>query len=66
MTAATFSLARDSLQAHEPIQRLGRFRRRGYQRMVWLRGKGWVRVSCISSCMVGAGVMTSTVCICSR
>jgi sodium-dependent dicarboxylate transporter 2/3/5 len=37
MTAATFSLARDSLQAHEPIQRLGRFRRRGYQRMVWLR-----------------------------
>jgi sodium-dependent dicarboxylate transporter 2/3/5 len=35
--AATFSLARDSLQAHEPIQRLGRFRRRGYQRMVWLR-----------------------------
>jgi sodium-dependent dicarboxylate transporter 2/3/5 len=31
-TASTFVLARDSLQAHEPQARLGRFRRRGYQR----------------------------------
>ncbi len=32
-----FSLARDSLQAHEPAARLGRFRRRGYQRYLVLR-----------------------------
>jgi solute carrier family 13 (sodium-dependent dicarboxylate transporter), member 2/3/5 len=31
-TAAQFSLARDSLQAHEAAARLSRFRRRGYQR----------------------------------
>jgi solute carrier family 13 (sodium-dependent dicarboxylate transporter), member 2/3/5 len=31
-TAAQFSLARDSLQAHETAARLSRFRRRGYQR----------------------------------
>lgn len=35
--AAVFSLARDSLQAHEPAQKLTRFRRRGYQRYVMLR-----------------------------
>ena len=34
---ATFSLARDSLQAHEPSAGLGRFRRRGYQRYRLLR-----------------------------
>src|SRR5260221_13779051 len=34
---AEFSLARDSLQAHEPQARLGRFRRRGYQRYRLLR-----------------------------
>jgi len=34
---ATFSLARDSLQAHEPSLGLGRFRRRGYQRYRLLR-----------------------------
>jgi solute carrier family 13 (sodium-dependent dicarboxylate transporter), member 2/3/5 len=41
MTAAsvTFSLARDSLQAHEPSPRLTRFRRRGYQRYVMLRSQ---------------------------
>jgi sodium-dependent dicarboxylate transporter 2/3/5 len=41
MTAATvtFSLARDSLQAHEPIQRLTRFRRRGYQRYLMIRSQ---------------------------
>ncbi|CAN5442923.1 DASS family sodium-coupled anion symporter [soil metagenome] len=32
-----FSLARDSLQAHEPAQALLRFQRRGYQRYVMLR-----------------------------
>jgi sodium-dependent dicarboxylate transporter 2/3/5 len=37
VTAATFSLARDSLQAHEPIQKLGRFRRRGAQRLIRIR-----------------------------
>lgn len=39
MTTAvpTFSLPRDSLQAHEPAARLTRFRRRGYQRYVLLR-----------------------------
>jgi solute carrier family 13 (sodium-dependent dicarboxylate transporter), member 2/3/5 len=31
-TTTAFSLARDSLQAHESSARLGRFRRRGYQR----------------------------------
>ena len=31
-STTAFSLARDSLQAHEPSARLGRFRRRGYQR----------------------------------
>jgi sodium-dependent dicarboxylate transporter 2/3/5 len=30
--AATFTLARDSLQAHEPVRGLSRFRRRGYLR----------------------------------
>ncbi|MGQ0485859.1 MAG: SLC13 family permease [Hyphomicrobiales bacterium] len=35
--AAIFSLARDSLQAHEPDLGLGRFRRRGYQRYRLLR-----------------------------
>ncbi|MBM3519575.1 MAG: DASS family sodium-coupled anion symporter [Alphaproteobacteria bacterium] len=39
MTAADspFILARDSLQAHEPVARLHRFRRRGYQRYRLLR-----------------------------
>src|SRR4029079_13975910 len=36
---ATFSLARDSLQAHEPSQRLTRFRRRGYQRYLMIRSQ---------------------------
>ena len=47
-TSSPFSLARDSLQAHEPSARLSRFRRQGYQRyrhvasqvdlsMVWKR-----------------------------
>src|SRR4029079_3023698 len=36
---ATFSLARDSLQAHEPSQRLTRFRRRGYQRYPMIRSQ---------------------------
>ena len=31
-STTAFSLARDSLQANEPSARLGRFRRRGYQR----------------------------------
>jgi sodium-dependent dicarboxylate transporter 2/3/5 len=35
--AATFSLPRDSLQAHEISQRLTRFQRRGYQRYLILR-----------------------------
>jgi len=35
--AATFSLPRDSLQAHEATQRLTRFQRRGYQRLPDLR-----------------------------
>jgi sodium-dependent dicarboxylate transporter 2/3/5 len=41
MTAAnvTFSLARDSLQAHEPSPRLTRFRRRGYQRYLMIRSQ---------------------------
>jgi sodium-dependent dicarboxylate transporter 2/3/5 len=42
MTAVTvtqFSLARDSLQAHEPAARLTRFRRRGYQRYLVLRSQ---------------------------
>ncbi len=30
--AATFTLARDSLQAHEPVRGISRFRRRGYLR----------------------------------
>ena len=37
LTVAQFSLARDSLQAHEPAARLDRFRRRGYQRYRLLR-----------------------------
>ena len=37
-TAITqFSLPRDSLQAHEPVQKLWRFQRRGYQRYVLMR-----------------------------
>src|SRR4029079_14862682 len=36
---ATFSLARDSLQAHEPSPRLTRFRRRGYQRYLMIRSQ---------------------------
>ena len=41
MTGATvtFSLARDSLQAHEPSPRLTRFRRRGYQRYLMIRSQ---------------------------
>jgi len=35
--AATFSLPRDSLQAHEAGQRLTRFQRRGYQRYLIVR-----------------------------
>jgi len=35
--AATFSLPRDSLQAHEISQRLTRFQRRGYQRYLIVR-----------------------------
>ncbi len=35
--AASFSLPRDSLQAHEAAQRLTRFQRRGYQRYLILR-----------------------------
>jgi sodium-dependent dicarboxylate transporter 2/3/5 len=34
---AAFSLPRDSLQAHQPVARLTRFRRRGYQRLLVLR-----------------------------
>ncbi len=34
---AVFSLPRDSLQAHQPVARLHRFRRRGYQRLLVLR-----------------------------
>lgn len=38
MTATSdFVLARDSLQAHEPVQRLSRFRRLGYQRLLLFR-----------------------------
>ena len=37
--AVAFSLARDSLQAHEPQARLLRFRRHGYQRFVHLRSQ---------------------------
>ena len=32
VSEATFLLYRDSLQAHEPVQRLTRLRRLGYQR----------------------------------
>src|SRR3954447_2447665 len=41
MTAVSvsFSLARDSLQAHEPSPRLTRFRRRGYQRYLMIRSQ---------------------------
>ena len=35
--AASFSLPRDSLQAHEPNQRLTRFQRRDYQRYLLVR-----------------------------
>ncbi|MDP4824063.1 MAG: anion permease, partial [Aestuariivirgaceae bacterium] len=35
--APKFSLARDSLQAHEPVHRLSRIRRQGYQRWRMLR-----------------------------
>jgi sodium-dependent dicarboxylate transporter 2/3/5 len=52
----SFVLARDSLQAHEPQARLGRFRRRGYQRyrlalsyidlaLIWKRR--WFIITCI-------------------
>jgi sodium-dependent dicarboxylate transporter 2/3/5 len=55
-TASGFVLARDSLQAHEPQARLGRFRRRGYQRyrlalsyidlaLFWKRR--WFIITCI-------------------
>jgi sodium-dependent dicarboxylate transporter 2/3/5 len=37
--AATFELARDSLQAHEPSARLTRFRRLGYQRYLIVRSQ---------------------------
>ncbi len=37
MSDAGFVLARDSLQAHEPLQRMSRFRRVGYQRWLLLR-----------------------------
>ena len=33
----SFQLSRDSLQAHEPVQRLSRIRRQGYQRLKFLR-----------------------------
>lgn len=36
--ATAFLLSRDSLQAREPQARLGRFRRRGYQRLVLFMG----------------------------
>ena len=39
MTMADFLLARDSLQAHEPDQFLTRIRRRGYQRMRYVRSQ---------------------------
>jgi sodium-dependent dicarboxylate transporter 2/3/5 len=61
---ATFSLARDSLQAHEPIQRLGRFRRRGYQRIVWLRQQVdiallWERRWFLITMMLGFALMVA-------
>ena len=48
--AQKISLARDSLQAHEPAHRLSRIRRQGYQRwrllrsyfsLAWLYEKRW-------------------------
>ncbi len=39
MSDIAFVLARDSLQAHEPIERLSRFRRVGYQRWLIFRGQ---------------------------
>jgi solute carrier family 13 (sodium-dependent dicarboxylate transporter), member 2/3/5 len=39
MTAAAFSLARDSLQAHLPAQRFVRMRRHGYQRLLLLKSQ---------------------------
>ena len=39
MTAAAFSLARDSLQAHLPAPRFVRMRRHGYQRLLLLKSQ---------------------------
>ncbi|NJM29231.1 MAG: DASS family sodium-coupled anion symporter [Rhizobiales bacterium] len=57
-----FVLARDSLQAHEPQARLGRFRRRGYQRyrlaLSYLDlALFWKRRWFIITCLLGAALM---------
>jgi solute carrier family 13 (sodium-dependent dicarboxylate transporter), member 2/3/5 len=61
--AATFSLARDSLQAREPAVGLGRFRRRGYQRYRLLRSYldlafFWKRRWFFLTMMVGFSLMS--------
>ena len=59
-----FSLARDSLQAREPSARLGRFRRRGYQRYRLLRSSidlefVWKRRWFIITMIVGFSLMSA-------
>jgi sodium-dependent dicarboxylate transporter 2/3/5 len=63
-SSATFSLARDSLQAHEPSARLSRFRRRGYQRYLMLRSQVdlyffWERRWFFLTMLIGFSIMAA-------
>lgn len=63
MSAVAFKLARDSLQAREPDQRLTRFRRIGYQRLVLLRSQVdiyyfWEKRWFFVTLLVGFGFMS--------
>ncbi len=62
LAAATFSLARDSLQAHEPATGIDRFRRRGYQRYRLVRSHidfafFWRRRWFLVTVLLGAALM---------